>query len=216
MKRFLALFLSSLMLLSCVAYGSVDEEEVIRRFKNLENDAEIKEEIEEMYDDTICALSDWKLVLYTSICIAELYNRGLDKNQDYNDISNAISDYVMNYAANKKEEEDQQQPWEKYLEENQSQPQPSQQSSDDYIRPEVKEAIDGYIDYFRSYADFMASYDSSSSLDLAKYFEFLGSYVENMSKFEALDDAGDLTTAEQKYYAEALIEIQKILLDIAY
>ena len=210
MKRFLALFLSGLMLMSCAVYGS--EEDAIHRFINLENDDEVKDALEALYEDTFKEKSDFELVLLTSVCIAELYNRGLDKNQDFTDMSNSVTEYVMKYAASKKEEE-QEQSWEKYLEENQQQSQSPQQVSDDYIRPEIKEAIDSYVDFFKSFADFMNSYDNGTNPDYLKYIEFLAQYAETMSKFQALENSDDLTTAESLYYANAAIEIQKIIVN---
>ena len=215
MKRLLALFLSSLMLMSSAVYGS--DEEAIHRMINLENDEEAREALEKIYEETLKDKSDFELVLLTSVCIAELYNRGLDKDQDFTDMSNSVTEYIMKYAANKKEE-DLKQPWEKYLEENQAQPseqpQQAQQYPDDYVRPELKEAVDSYLEFCRSFADFLANYDSGDSLDIIKYLQLLADYTEKSSKFEALDDAQDLTTAEQKLYTDALIELASLLINI--
>ena len=83
------------------------------------------------------------------------------------------------------------------------------------IRPEVKEAIDGYEEFFNEYAEFTKKYSSSddSLTMLADYTKMMSKYVANMEEWEAFDDENDLNEEETKYYLDATIRIEKVLLD---
>ena len=87
-------------------------------------------------------------------------------------------------------------------------------ASDADIRPEIKEAIDSYEEFFNKYADFMESYDASDISALSDYLSFLQEYTEYMQKLDDLDNA-DLTDAESIYLTQATLRIDQRLLEVA-
>lgn len=78
-----------------------------------------------------------------------------------------------------------------------------QKTSDDTIRPEVKEAIDSYEKYIDTYCEFMSRADYGDMKWLADYAKYMKDLVEMEKKFNAIQDK-DLTTAEYNYYIEVL------------
>ncbi len=101
--------------------------------------------------------------------------------------------------------------------ESEEESEPASEANEDLVdgmRPEIKEAIDSYVDFFESYCEFMESYDSSDWSMLAEYTEFLGQYYETMDKMSAMEDE-DLNDAELAYYIDATAEIEKMLLDVS-
>jgi len=87
----------------------------------------------------------------------------------------------------------------------------------DGMRPEFKEAIDSYVEFFEDYCDIMEQYAKNPTdlTLLSKYSEYLIKYSEYMDDMEALDD-GTLNDAEAAYYLEANAKIMQMLADIAY
>ena len=85
------------------------------------------------------------------------------------------------------------------------------------VRREVKEAVDGYEDFFREYTDFMVKYSKSTNSMgmMTDYANMLTKYAENMEKWEKLDRIYSMNDAELKYYTEATLRIEKMLLDAA-
>ncbi|GAB5081768.1 hypothetical protein Osc1_09410 [Hominimerdicola sp. 21CYCFAH17_S] len=86
----------------------------------------------------------------------------------------------------------------------------------DGMRPEFKEALDSYEDFFDEYCDFMKKFNESPddlSL-LSEYTEYLTQYSETMEKMSELDD-GEMNDAEMKYYLEVTNRISQKLLDAA-
>lgn len=86
----------------------------------------------------------------------------------------------------------------------------------DGIRPEFKEALDSYEDFFDEYCDFMKKFNESPddlSL-LGEYTEYLTQYSETMEKMDELDD-GEMNDAELKYYLEVTTRINQKLIDAA-
>ncbi len=86
--------------------------------------------------------------------------------------------------------------------------------SDDGIRPEIREAIDSYEEFFREYVDFMKSYDASDVSALGDYLSFMGKYTETMQKLDDMEDT-DLTDAENVYLTQAMLRIDQMLLEVA-
>ena len=86
--------------------------------------------------------------------------------------------------------------------------------SDGDIRPEIKEAIDTYEEFFREYVDFMKSYDASNIGALSDYLSFLEKYTDYMQKLDDLEDA-DLNDAETIYLTQATLRIDQMLLEVA-
>ncbi len=86
----------------------------------------------------------------------------------------------------------------------------------DGMRPEFKEAMDAYEEFYDEYFDFMKKYmDNPSDLSLlTEYMEFLGQIDEVEKKFDAWDDE-DLNTAEASYYLDVATRISKKSLEFA-
>ncbi len=74
--------------------------------------------------------------------------------------------------------------------------------SDDEIRPEVRQAIDSYEQFYDSYYDFLDSYDESDPTMLARYGELMSQTAQFESDWAALEGRDDLTTAESAYMLE--------------
>ena len=83
------------------------------------------------------------------------------------------------------------------------------------VRKEVKEAIDEYEKFFQEYVEFMEKYSSSSNTAsmLVDYTKWMNQYATTMEKWEKFGDDNDLNEAEEKYYIDATIRINKLLLD---
>ena len=95
-------------------------------------------------------------------------------------------------------------------------PEPAQEEpapADGGIRPEIKEAIDSYEEFFNEYVDFMKSYDASNIGALSDYLSFLQEYTDYMQKLDDLEDA-DLTDAETIYLTQATLRIDQRLLEV--
>ena len=92
-------------------------------------------------------------------------------------------------------------------------PEPETETPADGIRPEIKEAIDAYEQFFRDYCDFIDHYDSADTVQAMKYLTMMASYTENMDKLEALES--DLNAAETVYYEQAMLRIDAMLLHTA-
>lgn len=86
----------------------------------------------------------------------------------------------------------------------------------DGMRPEFKEALDSYEDFFDEYCDFMKKFNESPDdlTLLGEYTEYLTQYSETMEKMGELDD-GEMNDAEMKYYLEVTNRINEKLLDAA-
>lgn len=87
-------------------------------------------------------------------------------------------------------------------------------ASQNGIRPEIKEAIDGYEAFVDEYCEFMKTYNSSDVTMLLKYTELLSKEIELSEKFEEIDDK-DLTDAEALYYSEVSLRCSQKLLTAA-
>ena len=94
-----------------------------------------------------------------------------------------------------------------------STPESETETPADGIRPEIKEAIDAYEQFFRDYCDFIDHYDSADTVQAMKYLTMMASYTENMDKLEALES--DLNAAETVYYEQAMLRIDAMLLHTA-
>lgn len=86
----------------------------------------------------------------------------------------------------------------------------------DGMRPEFKEAMDSYEDFFDEYCNFMKKYsESSDDLSLlADYTNYMSKYADTMAKLDALENE-DLNDAEMKYYIEVMNRINEKLLDVS-
>lgn len=83
------------------------------------------------------------------------------------------------------------------------------------VRKEIKNAIDGYEAFFKEYAAFMKKYSSSSNPMglMADYTKMMGKYAENMDAWEKFENKyGDMNDAETKYYLDATVRIEKLLM----
>lgn len=86
----------------------------------------------------------------------------------------------------------------------------------DDIRPEFKEAMDSYEEFFDEYVAFMKSYmDSDDPLSMmAEYTTMMEKFVETMGKLEEIDEDG-LSDAEALYYADVMLRINQKLLEVS-
>lgn len=84
------------------------------------------------------------------------------------------------------------------------------------IRPEFKEALDSYEEFFDEYCSFMKKYkENPTDLGLLmEYTDFLTKYTDAMKKMSALND-GSLNNEELKYYLQVTNRINEKLLDAA-
>lgn len=86
----------------------------------------------------------------------------------------------------------------------------------DGMRPEFKEAMDSYEDFYDEYCDFMNEYaeDPTNMELISKYSDLVSQATEVDSKFSAWDD-GTLNDAELDYYLEVSGRVADKLLDVA-
>ena len=88
--------------------------------------------------------------------------------------------------------------------------------SETTIRPEFKEAVDSYEDFFDEYVAFMEKYsesDDTASM-LADYSSYMTQYAETMEKMESIDE-DELTTAEAAYYTKVSARILEKLATVS-
>ena len=92
-------------------------------------------------------------------------------------------------------------------------------SLEEGIRPEFKEAMDAYEAFFREYVDFMKRYmdaDADEMIDmLAEYTDYLTKYAKAMEEFEALED-DEMSFEESMYYIDVTYRITDMLWEIEY
>ena len=202
MKKYLALFVSLVMLLSMTAYGDLTDK-FVNDCKEIPDRKDLQDGIASLYNDTLHLgdMDDETLLIVVAMANAEFYKRGINNYPRCNEAMTPIYEYVQNNLSKTPSTDG----------ESKSQDSGSQ-LADDFVRPEIKAAIDSYVDYFRSYADFMKSYSDGSNMDFNKYLEFLSGYADMLSKFHAIEDTPDLTDAETLYYLNASIEVEKLLL----
>lgn len=89
--------------------------------------------------------------------------------------------------------------------------------SDDGIRPEFQQAMDGYEDFFDEYCDFMQRYSASDGTDLsmlADYADIMEQYAQVTSDF-ANWNSEDLTTAELSLYLDVQTRVNQKLLEFS-
>ena len=107
--------------------------------------------------------------------------------------------------------------YQRFLPEPEAEPEPAQEepapAGDSDIRPEIKDAIDTYEEFFNEYVDFMKSYDASDISALSDYLSFLQEYTEYMQKLDDLENE-DLTDAETIYLTQATLRIDQRLLEV--
>lgn len=90
----------------------------------------------------------------------------------------------------------------------------SQNTAEDEIRPDIKEAIDKYESFMNQYCDFMKSYDATDMSMLSEYSELMTEYAEMSASFDAIENE-DLTTAELAYYMEVQSRVSQALLEVS-
>ena len=85
----------------------------------------------------------------------------------------------------------------------------------DGLRPEFKEAMDAYEDFYGEYCDFMVKYKQNpSDLSLlAEYADLMERAVEMDEAFQAWEDE-DLNNEELKYYLEVNNRVMQMLVDV--
>lgn len=82
------------------------------------------------------------------------------------------------------------------------------------IRPEFKEMMDSYEEFFDEYIAFMEKYDDADNpMELmADYLKYLTEYSEMLEKMEDVDQS-ELSDEELKYYIDVTARIEKKLID---
>lgn len=90
------------------------------------------------------------------------------------------------------------------------------ENSSKAIRPDVKEALDSYEQFFDEYCEFIKKYEEADQpfSMLMDYLSFMQSYTDAMVKLEAMED--DLNDAELVYYMQVTGRITQKLLEVAY
>ena len=87
------------------------------------------------------------------------------------------------------------------------------------IRPEFKEALDSYEDFFDEYIAFMKKYtdaDSTEALEMmGDYTDYMEQYTITMEKLDELE-TDDLSKEETLYYVKVTNRITEKLLEVAY
>lgn len=88
----------------------------------------------------------------------------------------------------------------------------SQNAAAPGVRPEFKEAVDSYEDFFDEYCEFMDKYTKSANpLGMMNdYINFLSRYQTMLQKFSAIAST-DMNEAEALYYQRAYERIMKKL-----
>lgn len=83
------------------------------------------------------------------------------------------------------------------------------------MRPEFKEAMDAYEEFYDEYCDFMKKYQENPTdfTLLADYAKFLAKAEEMDRKFEKWDDS-ELNNAELKYYLDVNNRVMQKLVDV--
>lgn len=86
----------------------------------------------------------------------------------------------------------------------------------DGLRPEFKEAMDSYEDFYTEYCDFLKQYTANpTDLSLfAKYGDMLERAEEMNKAFEEWDE-NDLNNEELKYYLDVNNRVMQMLIDVA-
>lgn len=92
----------------------------------------------------------------------------------------------------------------------------SEETDPNVIRPDFKEAMDSYENFFDDYCNFMKKYsENPSDLSLlTDYLDYLTEYTETMDKLDNIDQS-EMSDAELKYYLEVMSRINNKLLEIA-
>lgn len=86
----------------------------------------------------------------------------------------------------------------------------------DDIRPEFKEALDGYEAFMNEYCEFMKNYMESDDIFsmTADYTKLMTEEIEWMEKMNNLEDE-EMNSAELKYYTEVTMRVSQKLLEIS-
>lgn len=92
---------------------------------------------------------------------------------------------------------------------------PAEASRENGIRPEFKEAMDAYEEFYGEYCDLMKRYedDPTDLTVLMKYLEMLTKAEEMTEKFEAWDE-DDMSNEELLYYMEVNSRVVAMLLEL--
>ena len=87
----------------------------------------------------------------------------------------------------------------------------------DGMRPEFKEAMDSYEEFFDEYCAFMKKYkDSNNAISLlGDYTNYMTKYVDMTEKMNEWNSDEEMTNEELKYYIEVTGRINQKLLDIS-
>ena len=79
---------------------------------------------------------------------------------------------------------------------------------------EFKKKIDDIEAFFDSYVEFMKSYDMTDVSMMSQYLDMLSKYEDAMNALDAIDES-QLTPEEDAYYTQAMLRIDKKLIEAA-
>ncbi len=87
----------------------------------------------------------------------------------------------------------------------------------DVVTPEFKTAMDSYKVFFEEYVEFMKVYSTSENPMelLGQYTEFMLKYTDALDKLDSIDEE-TLSPADDAYYLETMLYIEKLLLDSSF
>lgn len=134
-----------------------------------------------------------------------------------NDVTKAVQNVEDEEKGEEEEKEDKEEDKEEPTPTEEEEPEKEpEQDLVDGMRPEFKEAVDGYEAFMEEYCDFMKKFNESPDdlTLLGEYAEFLTQYTEVAEDIEALGESV-MNDAEAKYYLEASARINQMLLEVA-
>ena len=87
---------------------------------------------------------------------------------------------------------------------------PKEETASDGIRPEFKESMDAFEKFFDDYYDFCVKYSKAEDTTsmMMDYLTWMTDYAETMEKIDEIDEES-LTPAEDAYYLEVMLRIEK-------
>lgn len=165
---------------------------------------------------------------YVSECSNKGFNVDYDKSDKYYSAENADGwDVTVKYEgfnimsicidAPEEESEDTTLPAEEETSTTESSNDAENNSTDNDIDPDFKNAMDSYEAFMNEYVEFMKKYKESDGKDpkiLADYADYMKKYAELAEDFEKWEDK-DLNTAETAYYIDVQARVSQKLLELS-
>ena len=87
-------------------------------------------------------------------------------------------------------------------------------NSETGIRPEFQKMMDGYLQFFNEYCEFIKKYTASPDMSMLKeYTEMMMQYAKAMEDLDKIDEK-ELSNEELKLYLNTMNEINKMLIGL--